>query len=202
MAYRSSVDGVINLDALDPAATGLCLSIELSAEHRYDAPELTSWMATYRSDTRPGFSFEVGVVERPDDGDIATDASLNPGWTVDNTVQIATETPEITVDNNIDTHQHALRTTDIAVKKTVDKTAALPGDTLVYTISVKNQGNNPAQISLEEVFGAYHLEPTSIVLSSVTVPPAATPLDSRKNAYIINTDADAHVCETDADGDV
>lgn len=81
----------------------------------------------YRADVRPSLTYRVVV----DDTCLAT---------FTNSAAIGTSTPEIALDNNGAEVSVPLETANVAVNLEVDRAAVLPGDTVHFTLTVRNDG--------------------------------------------------------------
>ncbi len=97
-------------------------------------PQLCAWNAVFQMEKPASFTFQV----------IVDDPVTAGQTTVDNIVNITTDTPETDPDNNDDDDTINIIFTDPEVEKEVDESTADPGDTLVYTIDYTNNGPHPS----------------------------------------------------------
>jgi uncharacterized repeat protein (TIGR01451 family) len=186
--YTSVSIGLDGLDLSDisPAYTNLVLRAEhvagtMSVTEGTNTttvtvrPCLKSWLATYDSLAWPSFEFTVRVNDDPCGGPLP----------IRNVVSISTTTPEISLDNNTASHLMNTRLTDLQVKMSVDKSAALIGATLTYTLDyfvagpqsapktylqfVLGDGDNNGSADL--TFNAYSGVPAYYHTASTLTPP-------------------------------
>lgn len=97
-----------------------------------ESASLAGWRAIYRTDQSPSLTAQVEV-------DRVCQES------VDNTVTIATTTPQITESNDSATASIPVATTDLALTLAVDRGVAAVGETLVWTVVVTNTGATVAR---------------------------------------------------------
>ena len=116
----------LDLSGINPAYTNLVLRAELATISGTNKPCLDAWRLTYHSTHWLSFTYTVRVDDR---GQVSC-GELQ----IDNSVQISTPTPEITEANNTASYSMATRLTDLEVQCEVSATAALPGETLTYTV--------------------------------------------------------------------
>lgn len=126
-----SADAYHDLSSIDIATyPGLKLRANLAPDVGNNVPTLNTWVLTYTCDTLPSFTFKVRVL----------DSDLLTTTTIDNAVVISTTTPETDYTNNNDNDRLIVRSAELNLDKTVDKAAALNGETLTYTINYCNEG--------------------------------------------------------------
>ncbi len=98
-------------------------------------PWLKNVYATYRSTIWPSFTFTVQV-QNP------VPARVLP--TIENTVSIATSTPELRYDDNEASDEINVRMTDLTIVKASDRQAVLEGQTVTFTLDWRNNGPQDA----------------------------------------------------------
>ncbi|MEM7393260.1 MAG: SdrD B-like domain-containing protein, partial [Verrucomicrobiota bacterium] len=130
----SVTEGFVDISSISAAETQLVLRVDLSTTDPNIIPCFSGWRVTYTISGLPSMTFRVRVDDPVPAGQM----------TVDNTVTIATTTPEIDDTNNNDADSITIRLTDVQVTKSVDQGAALEGDNLVYTIDYRVNGPQDA----------------------------------------------------------
>jgi len=179
------LDG-LDLSGINPAYTNLVLR----AEHLGDGtnqPCLKSWLMTYDSREWPSFTFTVRVDDEPCGGPLP----------IHNVVSISTTTPEIDLANNTASYTMNVRLTELQVAMRVDKSAALIGETLTYTLDyavlgpqaapatylqvvlADGDGNGSADVTLNPFSGV----PAYYHTASTLTPPLFDPLAPNANGW-------------------
>ncbi len=122
-------DGFADISSIATSNTDMILRVTMTSTDETATACLKSWRATYLVEEVPSFTFQVTVDDPAPAGQS----------TVDNTVSIATSTPEIddNTANNIAADSINIRLTDLLVSKSVDKGAVkeTDGETISYTVS-------------------------------------------------------------------
>ncbi|WP_411846710.1 SdrD B-like domain-containing protein [Roseibacillus persicicus] len=122
-------DGFADISDIDISNTDMILRVTMTSTDATATACLNSWRATYVVEEVPSFSFQV-VVDDPAPAGQST---------VDNTISIATSTPEIddNLANNTAEDSINLRLTDLVVAKVVDTGAVKEsaGETINYTVA-------------------------------------------------------------------
>ena len=155
-----------SLAAIDPAHTQILVRAEVSTTTNV-SPCLLGWRATYVSTEKPCLTFQVDV----------DDPVANGQTTIDNTVNISTDTPETDYTNNDDEWHMTILLTDLAITKSVDRLVAMEGDALLYTLEWQVNGPNGAiNASIEDFL------PTGVTYVAGTASPAETNLSGSGTA--------------------
>jgi hypothetical protein len=124
----------VDISSISPSVTELCVVASLTSENGI-SPVITNTVLTYQSPNRPSLTFDTIVQEN---------LSMLVEGKIPNTATIETPTAEINMDNNSDDHLFSVPVTDLEVTKSVDRTAVAFRDTLIYTITYKNNGPSPS----------------------------------------------------------
>ncbi len=93
---------------------------------------LDAWRVSYRTDRNPSVAFQAEVLDLCQ-------------ATITNTADIVTTTPEVTSDNNVGAATLPVRTSDLSVAVTADKSIVAEGETVALTVTWANAGPSAAR---------------------------------------------------------
>jgi uncharacterized repeat protein (TIGR01451 family) len=154
IATQAAPQEFVDISSIPATTTTMCLRVNFATTDVKKTPTLDAWRATHTSSITPKFTYQAKVKTTPQLG------------LIPNSVSISTSTPEMESVNNDAIKEHNLIQADIVVQKSVDKAAAVPTDTLVYTITYRNDGPRAATIfQVTDTLSALVGVPTSIVPS-------------------------------------
>jgi uncharacterized repeat protein (TIGR01451 family) len=120
--------GGLDISAIPADYKSLVVKLAYSGS---DPPVVGKLHLYYVTGTWPSFTFTVRV-----DDPVA--AAVLPD--IDNTVAISTATPESDYDNNSDEADIMVKTLDLEVAKTADKSAVLTNELVTFTLAWRNNG--------------------------------------------------------------
>ncbi|MCA9516190.1 MAG: DUF11 domain-containing protein, partial [Myxococcales bacterium] len=104
--------------------------LELWGAEITSSGSLAGLVVQYRSDAVPSFRYQLEVED-------VCQASVS------NTMSVSTTTPQASTDNDTSTASLGIATADLRVTVAASKTLVVPGDSLAYTVTVKNVGASP-----------------------------------------------------------